>query len=80
MVHNLEMARMKTHDYPQMKIRLSPELKAMIDEAAKANNRTLNAEITTRLEETFSGIGDYPSEEKLRDIIREELAKQRGQD
>ena len=63
----------RTH--PQMKIRLSPELKAMIDKAAKANNRTLNAEITTRLEETFSGTGDYPSEEKLRQIIREELAK-----
>ena len=68
-IHYMEGSR--TH--PQMKIRLSPELKAMIDESAKANNRTLNAEITTRLEETFSGNGDYPSEDKLRQIIREEL-------
>ena len=64
----------RTH--PQMKIRLSPELKAKIDAAAKANNRTLNAEITTRLEETFSGAGEYPAEETLRLIIREELNKQ----
>jgi hypothetical protein len=71
------MPRIKVNDYPQMKIRLSPELKAMIDKAAKANNRTLNAEITTRLEETFSGTGDYPSEEKLRQIIREELKAQK---
>lgn len=66
---------MQVHDYPQMKIRLSPELKALIDEAAKANNRTLNAEITTRLQDTFDGVGEYPSESKMRELIREELQR-----
>ena len=46
---------MQVKDYPQMKIRLSPELKALIDESAQANNRTLNAEITARLEASFQG-------------------------
>lgn len=70
------MPRTKVNDYPQMKIRLSPELKAKIDETAKANNRTLNAEIVTRLEESFSGAGgDCLSEDKMRELIRDELAK-----
>ncbi|WP_269914007.1 Arc family DNA-binding protein [Acinetobacter sp. HY1485] len=36
----------------QLKIRLSPELKSFIEEQAKKNHRTLNGEITARLEET----------------------------
>ena len=60
------MPRTKVNDYPQMKLRLSPELKAMIDEAAKTSNRTLNAEIITRLEETFSS-------RKLEDSISEKV-------
>lgn len=67
---------MQVHDYPQMKIRLSPELKAKIGETAKANNRTLNAEIVTRLEESFSRSGgDCLSEEKMRELIRDELSR-----
>ena len=60
-----------------MKIRLSPELKAMIDEAAQANNRTLNAEITARLEASFhSGvIGCAFNEERFRELIRDEMSK-----
>lgn len=50
----------KVTEQPQMKIRLSSELKALIDAAADANNRSLNAEITTRLEATFqSDKADY---------------------
>lgn len=64
-------------DYPQMKIRLSPDLKALIEESAKANNRTLNAEITARLEQALKGneLNNCVSEERLREVIREELAK-----
>lgn len=60
-----------------MKIRLSPELKALIDGAASTNNRTLNAEITARLEATFSGnlSGCSFSESRMRELIQEELAK-----
>ena len=60
-----------------MKIRLSPELKALIDEAAQANNRTLNAEITARLEASFySGTnGCAFDESKFRQLIRDEMSK-----
>ena len=75
MVHNLKMV--KVHDYPQMKIRLSPDLKARIDEAAKANNRTLNAEITARLEITFAEGSPSCcfSESRMRELIQDELSK-----
>lgn len=36
-----------------MKIRLSAVLRQQVEEAAKANNRTLNSEIVSRLERTF---------------------------
>lgn len=38
---------------PQMKIRLPAELKARIEEASSANNRTMNAEILARLYQSF---------------------------
>jgi hypothetical protein len=68
---------MQVKDYPQMKIRLSPELKALIDESAQANNRTLNAEITARLEASFHGcsIGCAFNDERFKELIREELAR-----
>ncbi|MFG1348610.1 Arc family DNA-binding protein [Xanthobacter autotrophicus] len=39
---------------PQMKIRLPPDIKARIEAAAAANNRSMNAEIVTRLEMSFN--------------------------
>jgi hypothetical protein len=77
MVHNPQMPRTKVNDYPQMKIRLSPDLKARIDEAAKANNRTLNAEITARLEITFAEGSPSCcfSESRMRELMQEELRK-----
>ncbi|NTF43088.1 Arc family DNA-binding protein [Rhizobium rhizogenes] len=38
---------------PQFKLRLTPGLKARIERAAEANNRSMNAEIIARLEESF---------------------------
>lgn len=38
---------------PQLRIRLPFELKEKIDEAAKANNRSMNAEIVQRLDISF---------------------------
>lgn len=43
-------------------LRMQPDLKAKIEEAAAANNRSLNAEITTRLEASF---GEGVTLEKL---------------
>ncbi|MFG1276531.1 Arc family DNA-binding protein [Xanthobacter autotrophicus] len=42
-----------TREDPQMKLRLPPDLKQRISEAAVANNRSLNAEIVGRLEWSF---------------------------
>jgi hypothetical protein len=38
---------------PDMKVRLSLALRRQVEEAARANNRTLNSEIVSRLERTF---------------------------
>ena len=38
---------------PDMKVRLSADLREKIGEAARANNRTLNSEIVFRLEASF---------------------------
>jgi hypothetical protein len=75
MVHTHPMA--KSTEQPQMKIRLSPELKALIDAAASASNRTLNAEITTRLEATFTTDYDYNGGalNTLKAVIAEEPPK-----
>ena len=43
-----------SRDDPQMKIRLPAELKACIEEAAAANNRTMNSEIVVRLIDSFA--------------------------
>ncbi|MDG3575708.1 Arc family DNA-binding protein [Rhizobium sp. YJ-22] len=40
-------------DDPQLKLRLTEELKERVTEAAKANNRSVNSEIVARLEESF---------------------------
>ncbi|KAA1182110.1 Arc family DNA-binding protein [Rhizobium tropici] len=39
---------------PQLKLRLTEELKALVTNAAKANGRSVNAEIVSRLESSFS--------------------------
>ena len=38
-----------------MKVRLSAVLRQQIEEAARRNNRTMNAEIVSRLETSFAG-------------------------
>jgi len=39
---------------PQFKLRMPPELRAQVEQAAKAAHRSLNAEIVIRLEATFA--------------------------
>lgn len=38
---------------PQLKIRFTPELKMQVEEAARGNGRSLNAEVTARLQASF---------------------------
>lgn len=52
---------------PQFKLRIPPELKQLIEDAAKANNRSMSAEIAMRLEHSFSSDkqwarGGYPKD------------------
>lgn len=41
-------------DYPQYKLRMSPELKKQITQHAEKNNRSINAEIVLRLEQSLA--------------------------
>lgn len=41
-------------DYPQYKLRMSPELKEAITKQAEKNNRSINAEIVLRLEQSLA--------------------------
>lgn len=47
-------------DYIRTALRVPPELHAQIHASAKANNRTFNAEIVARLEESFSAKASAP--------------------
>lgn len=86
----------KAHENPQMKIRLSATLKELIEQSAKENNRTMNAEIVSRLEatfgvpkfgfsESFSGLADdfglsEAQEARVREIFQEEMKRQVAND
>ncbi|WP_245262086.1 Arc family DNA-binding protein [Mesorhizobium sp. WSM3626] len=61
-----------------MKVRLSAELRRKVEEAARLNNRTLNAEIVSRLEWGFATGGmslhrpqTSSNDESLRDEVVE---------
>lgn len=60
----------KVTESPQMKIRLSQALKTLIEQAAKSNNRTMNSEIVSRLEATFSGELIFQLSDKINDLGR----------
>lgn len=52
-------------------LRLQPEIKAKLEEAAERNKRSLNAEISARLEESFQGQfdrGELLTAEKAREV------------
>ena len=51
---------------PQLRVRLPPELKNDLTESAKLNRRSINAEIVTRLSQTF--------QEKTNNSVDNELA------
>ncbi|QPI11750.1 Arc family DNA-binding protein [Stutzerimonas stutzeri] len=58
-------------------LRLQPELKARLEEAAKQNKRSLNAEIAARLESTFSDVSDGPQKLTVK-IDKQKLATNSG--
>ena len=69
----------RIHPYP---IRLTRELREQLETIAKANGRSLNAEMLLRLEESLKNAGSENSgdftpaqEKRLIELIRNELAK-----
>lgn len=50
-------------DYIRTALRVPPDLHAQLHEAAKGNNRTFNAEIVARLQESFDGVAILTPEE-----------------
>lgn len=59
---------------PDFKLRLPPELRAQIDDAAKRNSRSVNGEIVARLEASFVTPADWELGE-----LRAELASVKAQ-
>ncbi|MDV6226314.1 Arc family DNA-binding protein [Nitratireductor aquimarinus] len=53
---------------PPFGLRMQPDLKAQVEEAARANNRSLNAEIVSRLERSFVVDREQRDWEKLKDF------------
>ncbi len=49
-------------DIPPFGLRLQPDLKQKLEDAAKASGRSLNAEIASRLEGTFASADPYRKE------------------
>lgn len=45
-----------------LKVRVSPEFRELITDTAKANNRSMNAEIVDRLEKSFDQSSDTANE------------------
>ena len=52
--HNLQMSR----EFPQMRLRMPPELRENIEAKSKTNGRSMNAEIVHRLESSFESMPD----------------------
>lgn len=46
---------------PQLRVRIPEELKAILEQLAKNNDRTLTAEITRRLKDSIESDGINPS-------------------
>ncbi len=55
---------------PQFNLRLPQSLKESIDDAAQKNNRSINAEIVLRLQQSFL---EYPSENAERILQKAEF-------
>ncbi|MBX4884814.1 Arc family DNA-binding protein [Rhizobium bangladeshense] len=51
-------------------LRLLPELKRRVEEAARTNGRSLNAEIAYRLEESLEAEGDARSQAAARSLLQ----------
>lgn len=60
-------------DDPHFRLRLPPDLKARVEDAARAAGRSINAEIVQRLEASFAAPQAAMTEERLRALLEEYL-------
>ena len=68
---------------PQMNLRIPADIKQQVEDAARANGRSGNAEVVLLLQEALAARNGHaktqePLELTLRKIIREELAMAKG--
>jgi len=70
-VHTLAMSR----EAPQFKLRMPDELKQVIEESAKENGRSMNAEIVSRLEQSQDAPRLHLTDQQARAIAAEILEK-----
>lgn len=67
------MAKTKLQNITPYGLRLQPDLKAKLEREARKTPRSLNAEITSRLEESFSKskeLKDYSDGELVDELIK----------
>lgn len=70
-MRNVDKTPVRVADIPPFGLRLQPDLKRKLEDAAKASGRSLNAEIASRLEGTFATEDPYREElDGLGDSIR----------
>lgn len=70
-MRKLDRTPVRVADIPPFGLRLQPDLKRKLEDAAKASGRSLNAEIASRLEGTFAAEDPYRQElDSLGDSIR----------
>lgn len=60
---------MDKHLNDSYKLRMAAELKAKIAESAKAHNRSMNADIVARLEQSFAGLSGKSPLERARETF-----------
>lgn len=61
---------------PQLKIRFTPELKMQVEAAAREHGRSLNAEVTARLQASFEFDRSLPHD--VREAIQHEMEERGG--
>lgn len=59
----------------QTNLRLPADLKERLRQAADASNRSMNAEVVARLEETFGGGGSSAIDEHTLDLFAEKVGQ-----
>ena len=72
-VHNVGMT--DRHQAPSYPLRMPPELKERVADAAKTSGRSLHAEIVSRLENSFIGITDGERLQRALGELRVELVE-----